>query len=78
MKENPDSYLYKENVYLKIIMCQAIGPEQDGQYVIENIFECIFPQERNCNWIQIWLKFARQVPIDNKWAFVSKYENITG
>ena len=43
---------------------------QNGRHFADNIFKCIFLNEKFCTWIQISLKFVFKVPIDNKSALV--------
>ena len=42
-------------------------PEQNGRHFVDDIFRCVFVDEKFCILIKISLKF---VPIDSKWALV--------
>ena len=43
---------------------------QNGRHFADNIFKCIFLNEKFCTLIQISLKFVFKVSIDNKSALV--------
>ena len=43
-------------------------PGQNGRHFADDIFECIFMNEKLCISIQISLKFVPEGPIDNKAA----------
>ena len=56
------------------MMCQVLfnssPPAQNGCQFRDNIFKCIFLNEKFCSLIWISLKFVRKGPIDNKWVLV--------
>ena len=45
-------------------------PGQNGRHFEDDIFKCIFMNEKSCILIQISLNFVRMGPIDNKRALV--------
>ena len=46
------------------------APGHNGRHLPDNIFKCIFVNEKFWISIQISLKFVPGDPIDNKWALV--------
>ena len=48
-------------------------PGQNGRYLADDIFQCIFMNENFCIAIQILLKFVPKGQIDNKSALVQKW-----
>ena len=51
-------------------MVNSSPPGQNGHHFTDNIFKCIFLNEKFCILIQTSLKFVPKGPIDNKWALV--------
>ena len=49
---------------------ELISPRQNGCHLADNIFRCIFMNEKFCILIQISLKFVPKYPIDNNPALV--------
>ena len=47
-------------------------PGQNGCHLAEDVFRCIFVNEKFCISIKISLKFLPKGPIDNNWALVYK------
>ena len=47
-----------------------ISPGQNGRHVADDIFKCIFMNEKFWIWIWFFLKFVPKGPIENKWALV--------
>ena len=45
-------------------------PEQNGSHFTDDIFTCIFVNEKFCIFIEIALKFAPKGPINNNTALV--------
>ena len=53
-----------------IILINSSPPGQNGHDYADDIFKCIFWNEKFCILIWISLKFVTKGPIDNKWASV--------
>ena len=47
-------------------MINSSPPRQNGRHFADNIFKCIFVNEKFCISIQISMKFAPMGPIDNQ------------
>ena len=47
-----------------------LPPGQNGQHFADNIFRCIFVNEKFCNLFRISLKFVPQGPIDNNQSLI--------
>ena len=45
-------------------------PGQNGHHFADDIFRCIFMNEKSCIMIKISLKFAAKDPIDNNQTLV--------
>ena len=43
---------------------------QNGRHFADDIFKCIFLNEKFCIFIRILLKYVHKSPIDNKWALI--------
>ena len=59
------------NVFVYI---NSSSPGQNGRHFANDIFKCIFVNEKCCILIQIWLKFVPEGPIDNKSTLVQVME----
>ena len=53
-----------------IMLTYLPPPGQNGRYFADNIFRCIFMNEKFCISIKISLKFVPKGPIDNNPALV--------
>ena len=51
-------------------MGSLISPGQNGHSFTDDIFKCIFMNEKFCNLIKISLKFVPKGPINNNQALV--------
>ena len=49
---------------------QTSSPAQNGRHFADNIYKCIFLNQKFCILIPISLNFVPKCPIGNKWALV--------
>ena len=69
----------KKHAQVFVVFCFVVGfydiihsspPEQNGRHFADDIFRCIFMNEKFCIAIRISLKFVPKSPIDKKSALV--------
>ena len=54
----------------KFVSILVVSPGQNGRHFADEIFKCIFLNEKFCILIRISLKFVPKDPNDNKWVLV--------
>ena len=57
-------------ILLNLLPSQLIFIGQNGRHFTDNIFRCIFVNEKFCTFITTSLKFVHKGPIDNNPALV--------
>ena len=60
----------KLSTSVEIMSVNSSPPQQNGHHFADDIFSCIFVNEKNCILIKISLKFVPEGPTDNNPAFV--------
>ena len=62
--------LFTERLLIWFNLTHPTHPEQNGRHFADDIFKCIFVNEKFCILIKISLKFVPWGPIDNNTALV--------
>ena len=69
-----ESFFYWPSRVLAILLKghhdELISPGQNGRHFADDIFRCIFVNEKFCNLIKISLRFIRKGAIDNNPALI--------